>query len=804
MKRRFALGVMAVLVVLLLVGAEGGSGTLVGQGREAVPSVESQQALVDQYCADCHNPTLQSGGFSWADVDLAHPEQSAARVEEVIRKLRVGLMPPAGAARPDAAVLKDFAVALETGVDQAAAENPFARPPNLHRINRTEYQNSIRDLLGLTVDVSTMLPPDSRTNGFDNMADALTVTPALMNAYLRAAGKISRAAVGDPEASAAQVYYKVPKVVNQMRRVEGAPFGTRGGISVVHNFPADGDYSFKLELYYYYTGTQIGSKLPEPLQDQELEVSVDGERVAVFTIDPDANETDNVLISESAHIKAGQRRLAAAFVSKHDGPIEDQYQLYEHTLLDVSIANQSGMTALPHLQTIAVTGPVNPTGVSETDSRRRIFTCKPAERSEEEGCAKEIISRLAGQAFRRPPTPEDLEGLMIHYEDGYVDGGFEAGVRVALQAILSKPEFVFRFEQVPDDAAPGRNYRIDDLELASRLSYFLWSSIPDEELVNIAAEGRLRDPATLEQQVKRMLADPRSEALATSFAGQWLGLQGIREVLPEPGTFPNYTRNLGESMRREVELLFDSVLGEDRSPVELLTSDYTFVDEVLAKHYGIPNVVGPRFKRVQLTDPNRFGLIGKAGLLTMTSLANRTSPVARGKYVLEVLLGTPPPSPPPVVPPLAEAVNNEKTLRVRDRMEQHRASPACSGCHQIMDPIGLALENFDAVGVWRTNDSGFRIDPAGKMFDGTDLEGPAGVRQALLDRTDSFLRGFTESLLAYGLGRVTDHRDMPTVRAIMRGAAADDNRSSSFVIAIVESAPFQMSRLPEVSERQEQ
>ena len=803
MKRRFALGGMALVVVLLLVVGWGASGMLVGQSLEAVPSVESQQALVDQYCAYCHNDTTRSGGFSWADVDLAHPERSAARVEEIIRKLRVGLMPPAGAGRPEPAVLKDFAGALETRVDQAAAQSPFTRPPDLHRLNRTEYRNSIRDMLGLTVDVSALLPPDARTNGFDNMADALTVTPALMNAYLRAAGKISRQAVGDPEASAAQVYYKVPKIVNQMRRVEGAPFGTRGGISVVHNFLADGDYAFKLELYYYYTGAQIGSKLPTPLQDQQLEVSVDGERVAVFTIDPDASETDNVLISESVYIKAGQRRLAAAFVSKHDGPVEDQYQLYEHTLLDVSIANQFGMTALPHLQTIAVTGPMNSTGVSETDSRRRIFTCRPAERSEEEECAEEIISRLAGQAFRRPPTPEDLEGLMIHYEDGYVDGGFEAGVRVALQGILSKPEFVFRFEQVPDGAAPGANYPISDLELASRLSYFLWSSMPDEELVNIASGGRLRDPATLEQQVKRMLADPRSDALATSFAGQWLGLQGIRDVLPEPGLFPNYTRNLGESMRREVELLFDSILREDRSLVELLAADYTFVDEVLAKHYGIPNVVGPRFKRVQLSDPNRFGLIGKAGLLTMTSLANRTSPVARGKYVLEVLLGTPPPSPPPVVPPLAEAVDNQKVLRVRDRMEQHRASPACSGCHQIMDPIGLALENFDAVGVWRANDSGFPIDPSGRMFDGMDLDGPAGVRQALLDRTDSFLRGFTESLLAYGLGRVTDHRDMPTVRAIMREAAGNDNRSSSFVLGIVKSAPFQMSRLPEISERQD-
>jgi len=461
-------------------------------------------------------------------------------------------------------------------------------------------------------------------------------------------------------------------------------------------------------------------------------------------------------------------------------------------LMDITIANQPQMTGLPHLQTLSVTGPFNVSGVSETPARRRIFTCRPTAPGDEEACASKIITRLSAQAFRRPATPEDLEGLMGLYQSGRRNGTFETGVRTALQGILAKPEFVFRFEPVPRNVAPGTAYRISDLALASRLSYFLWSSAPDEQLVTLANQGRLSDPATLERQVKRMIADPRSAALASNFVGQWLRLQDLKDVLPEPTLFPDYTQNLGRSMRREVELLFDDIMRQDRGIVDLLSADYTFVDEVLAKHYGIPNVVGSRFRRVQLTDPNRFGLLGKAGILTMTSLANRTSPVARGKYVLEVLVGVAPPSPPPVVPKLKESVDNERVVSVRERMEQHRSSPACSGCHRIMDPIGLALENYDAVGVWRTNDGNTRIDPTGEMYDGAKLDGPMGVRQAILGKSESFVSGFSENLFAYALGRVLDYQDMPAVRSIVREAGKNNNRFSSFVLSIVKSAPFQM------------
>ena len=650
----------------------------------------------------------------------------------------------------------------------------------------------MRDLLELDVDVATLLPPDGRTGNFDNMADALTVTPALMQAYVRAADKIARQAVGDPQAPPVMAKFDVPKVVNQMRHVEGTPFGTRGGTATTFNFPADGDYTFALELHYYYTGELIGSNLPEPLQGQEIEVSVDGERVGLFTIDPLQEESSAVMVTSPVPVTAGPHRVAAAFVAKFDGPVEDHYRLVEHTLLDSSIALHTGMTALPHLQTMTITGPLRITGVSDTPSRRRIFTCYPEDADEETSCAQEIIAGLSSRAFRRPATPEDLEGLMEMYRLGRTEGDFETGIRTAVQAIVAKPEFVFRFERLPDDVQPGENYRIGGLELASRLSYFLWGTSPDAELIDVAVQGELGDDEGLERQVRRMLADPRAETLATDFAAQWLRLAGIEEIHPEPTIFPDYTRNLAHAMRREVELVFNEIVREDREVLELLTADYTYVNEILAKHYQIPHVLGNRFRRVTLDDPNRFGLLGKGAVLTLTSLANRTSPVARGKYVLEVLIGSPPPPPPPEVPPFKESVNNQQVLTVRDRMVEHRANPACSACHQIMDPIGLTMENFDAIGRWRANDGGLPIDPAAEMYDGAVLDGPISLRLAVLRRSDAFVGAFTENLLAYGIGRVLDHRDMPTVRSIRRAAAAEDNRFSAFVLGVVKSVPFQM------------
>jgi len=766
--------------------------TLVVAGQNDGASVESQRALVNGYCSSCHNDDTDSGGFSFSELDLAHPEKNAEQVEKVIRKLRSGMMPPPGAPRPDVAKVKAFASGLEMRLDQAAAKQPYADAPDLHRVNRTEYRNSVRDLLDIEVDVTELLPPDARSGAFDNMADALTITPALMQAYTRAAERISREAVGDKKAAPAMSAYNVPRVANQMRHVEGAPFGTRGGISVMHTFPADGEYTFKLSLHYWFTGNIIGSRLPPDLQNQEVEIAIDGERAAVFKIDPDMQEAEGPIVSDPIKVKAGQHRVAAAFISKFDGPIQDQYRLVEHTLVSTDIANHPQMTALPHLQTLSITGPFNVTGISDTRSRRRIFSCRPAAAKDEEPCAKEIVSRLAKQAFRRPVSAEDMEGLMVQYQNGRSEGDFETGVQTAVQAILSDPEFVFRFERVPRNVKPGQSYRISDLELASRLSYFLWSSAPDEPLLAAASAGKLKDPVTLEQQVKRMLKDPRSETLSTNFARQWLRLQNIQDVTPEPTIFPEYSRTLGESMRREVELLFGSVVQEDRGVLDLLSADYTFVDEALARHYKIPIELGPRFRRVPLTDPNRFGLLGKAGILTMTSLANRTSPVARGKYVLEVLIGSPPPPPPAMVPPFKEAVENEKVKSVRERMEEHRNNSACRACHQLMDPIGIAMENYDAIGLWRTKDSGQPIDSSVAMFDGTKLDGPVSVRQAILNRSEAFIGSFTENLLAYGVGRVLDYRDMPTVRSIARDALRNNNRLSSFILGVVKSRPFQM------------
>ena len=783
----------ALLIGAIIFIGPGDDGVAISQEAGGVTPLESQREMVSDYCATCHNDALLEGGFSFSELDLDHPEQNAAQAERLIRKVRSGMMPPVGLPRPDASTLKAFASALEARIDEAAAAaQPHVSAPELHRVNRTEYRNSARELLDLDVDVADLLPPDPTTNGFDNMSEALTISPALMGAYIRTAEKISRDAVGDPEASPGMTLYKISRLANQMRHVPGTPFGTRGGTSVMHTFPADGEYSFKVVFYYDYPGELMGWQLPEQLQGQQVEISVDGERVAVIEVDPTVKEEEANYVTERVKIAGGQRRVAAAFVSKFDGPVQDHYRLVEQTLADITITTAPELTGLPHLQSFAVTGPFDPTGISENASRRKIFICRPAQEDEEEACATQIISELAGKAFRRPVTTEDLESLVEYYGHGSREGGFESGIQAAIQAILAKPEFIFRFEQEPSSALPGTVYRISDLELASRLAYFLWSSIPDDELVRLAGEGSLRDPGVLESQVTRMLADPRSEQLSRNFAGQWLRLAGIKQVFPEASLFPNFTSNLAESMRREVELLFDHIMREDRDVLELLTADYTFVDGNLARHYRIPNVVGPRFRRVTLRDPNRFGLIGKAGILTMTSLANRTSPVSRGKYVIEVLVGSSPPPPPPVVPPLAEAVDNSVVLSVRERMEQHRDNPACNSCHRIIDPIGMALENFDAVGEWRRTDGGFVIDPTGEMYDGTKLDGPVSLRQAVLARSEAFIRSFAENLLSYSLGRVLDHRDMPTVRSIQRAAASNGNHFSSFIMGIVSSPPFQM------------
>lgn len=775
-------------------------------------SIESQQALVNKYCAGCHNDRRPAGGFAWSTIDLRNPAKTAEASERVIRRLRAGLMPPAGAPRPDPAAASALALAMETAIDAAAA--PHAGAPELHRVNRTEYRNAIRDLLALDVDVSSLLPPDELGRGFDNMSNALSITPSLVQGYVRAASRISRDAVGDRAATPAMTMYKVPKVVNQMRHVEGAPWGTRGGTSVVHQFPVDGDYEFKLALYYDYLETLYGQNLPANLQGQQIEVSIDGARAAIFTIDPNVPETKSQLTTQRVRVAAGPHRVSAAFLAKFDGPTEDQFRQVEQSMIDIS-AGIPGFIALPHLLSMTIAGPFATTGLSETPSRQRIFSCRPsAERDssaeagsakvEETACARQIIARLARQAFRRPLGQDDAAFLFRYYEEGRAEGGFEQGIQRAVQAIIANPKFLFRLERAPADVKAGANFRLDDLDLASRLSYFLWSSGPDEALIALAAQGRLKDPAVLEREVRRMLADRRAEALVDNFAFQWLRLQSVKEADPDGGLYPNFTRNLGQSMTRETKLLVDSLMREDRSILDLLTADYTFVDEVLAKHYGMPNVQGSTFRRVPVTDPNRVGLLGHGSVLTLTSLATRTSPVVRGKYVMEVLLGVAPPPPPADVPPLMENVENQKPLPVRERLADHRKSPACASCHNMMDPIGLSLENFSAIGLWRSHDSGARVDPTGQLYDGTPLDGPVSLRTAILNHKDAFVTSFAENLLAYGLGRLVDHRDMPAVREITHAAAARDYRFSSFIMAIATSVPFQMRRADEMTNTVEQ
>ncbi len=753
---------------------------------QAPPAPE--QALVNRYCLGCHNNKLKSGSFSWQHVDVAHPDQDAPDAENVLRMLHAGMMPPPGVPRPDAEALKNFISTLESRIDRAASAEPNPGNPSLHRLNRNEYRNSIHDLLDLDVDVASLLPPDDSSHGFDNMADVLRVSPALMEGYIRAGDRISREAVGDPHVSASTKTYHISRVVNQLRHVEGTPFGTRGGLSVMHDFPADGEYVFRLSLYYDICGPLWGKSQGK---GQQIEISVNGARVALLDIDPNSVFTDD-LVTPPVKITAGPKNVSASFPVRFEGPVEDSVMPFEQSLIDFNNSDMPGITALPHLREMRIVGPKNVTGISDTPSREKIFTCRPAAAKDEIACAKKIISALARQAYRRPVTDADVEDLLGVYQRARNGSNFDEGIRTVIQNIITDPEYLFRFERTPAGVAPGALYRISDLELASRLSYFLWSSAPDDQLITVASQGKLR--VQLEKQVRRMLADPKSEALSRIFAAQWLNLQNLQDAQPDAFLYPNFDRNLADSMRRETELLFDNIVHEDRNVLDLLTANYTFVDEVLAKHYGIPNILGPRFRRVTLTDENRFGLLGQASILTLTSVSNRTSPVQRGKWVMIVLLNTPPPPPPPGVPPFKEAEENGKPQSVRATMEMHRKNEPCHSCHQLMDPIGLALENFDAVGAWRTQDAGLPIDAGSKMYDGTPLDGPVSLRKAILNHSDAFVETFTERLMAYGLGRVVDYKDMPMVRSIERTAAQDGNRFSAFVLAIVKSMPFEMRR----------
>jgi mono/diheme cytochrome c family protein len=757
-----------------------------GQDVGATPAGDATQALVKQYCVGCHNDRLKRGDLVLSGLDAARPTADVATWEKVARKVRAGMMPPAGAKRPDKPQLEAFASGLEAAIDRAAAAAPNPGRPALHRLNRVEYSNSVRDLLGFEIDAASLLPPDDMSHGFDNVAASLTLSPTLMESYIAAANVITRLATGDPDASPRVATYRVPQTVNQNDHVEGAPLGTRGGVAVRHYFPADGEYAFGMS-FYHYNGKMFGA-----LQEREqIEVSIDGVRVALLDINLRMGATDEVR-TPPIKIKAGSRLVSAAFIRRAAGPVQDFIQPFENALSNLA-AEVPGVTGLLHVLSLGITGPTNVTGLGDTPSRRQIFSCRPAGPRDEEACAQTILSRLARQAFRRPVDSADVARLMRLYRDGRTArGNFEAGVRMGLQGILADPEFLFRFERTPAGVAPGSPYRISDLELASRLSFFLWSSSPDEALIQLASRGKLKDPVVLEQQVQRMLADPKADALAENFASQWLHLRNLRDWHPDPFIFPDADRNLMRSMERETELLFMSIVREDRPILDLLTADYTFVDGRLARHYGIPNVVGNRFRRVPVADESRRGLLGHASILTVTALPTRTSPVVRGKWILDNLLGAPPPQPPPDVPPLAENTEDTKPVPLRARLQAHRASPTCAACHAVMDPIGFALEGFDAVGRTREFDSGERIDPSGQLMDGTNLDGPLGLRKALLERSDLFARTFTEKLLTYALGRGLSYSDMPVTRSIVKSADQRGGRFSAVVLAVVNSVPFQM------------
>jgi cytochrome c553 len=796
--------------VLLVVLCAGGA-VAAGQKPTATPKIEAlpahasspdidgAQSVVRGTCATCHNDRVRSGNVSLQSFQVATAGQHRETTEKMIRKLRAGQMPPPGSKRPDAAVLDALADVLEAQADGQAAE-PVPGRRTFQRLNRAEYARSIQDLLALEVNAGEYLPLDAKSANFDNIADAQLLSPTLMQAYLTAAAEISRLAVGDPAATAREATYAVSRWTSQREQVEGAPYGTRGGLSIVHTFPADGEYRFRVSFYHETTGALYGNgraALHTADAPEQVEISIDGTRAALLDVDRwmATSDPDGVnLHSGPIAITAGPHRVSAAFIRRLEGPDQDLISPLEWSLASTSIADAYGFTTLPHLRDMAITGPLTTTGVSQTPSRKKIFTCHPNTEPQQMVCARGIVSRLASQAFRRPVTERDLNALMLLYKNGAGEAGFEAGVRIALEAILASPRFVFRFEEPPTGTPAGRVYAISDLDLASRLSFFLWATGPDEELLRLADEGRLSTPVILERQVRRMLADRRSDVLGSRFASQWLRLQDLDKINPDVRVYPDFDDQLKTSMLRETELFFRHIVREDRPVLDLFSADYTFVDERLAKHYRIPGVIGNQFRQVSYPDARRRGLLAHASILTLTSHADRTSPVLRGKWVMEVLLGTPPPPPPPNVPDLeATAEAEDGRLRtVRERLEQHRASPACASCHRMIDPLGLALENFDVTGAWRIKDNGMAVDPTSALYDGTPLTGPDDLRQALLKRSRLLVQTFAENLMTYALGRRLGYDDMPAVRAMVRQAETDDYRMSAFVVAIVKQPAFRM------------
>jgi hypothetical protein len=742
----------------------------------------------------CHNERRKQtvAGLVLEDFDITRAGENAEVAEKMIIKLQAGMMPPPGARRPDEATLNEFIHSLESTVDAYAAAhpNPGSRP--FQRLNRPEYERAIWDLLGLKVDAGAWLPLDTKSANFDNIADAQALSPTLLESYLNAASAIARMAVGDRQLKPGDAVYTNSSYVSQhpWDYVEGAPFGTRGGIVVEHVFPADAEYVFTVSL-----NGGDGARY------EDVDISIDGERVALLPYETlpmgGADGRGAVEIrTEPIVVKAGQRKVAAAFVKRLEGPYEDLVRPHDWSYAGGGDGG-GGITNLPHLRDLIVSGPYRPTGVSETPTRQRIFTCRPTSHDDELRCARSIVTRLATEAYRRPVDLREVDRLMPFYEEGAKKEGFEGGIRTALEAILASPYFIFRLERTPTPAQPRNAVRVADLDLASRLSFFLWGMPPDDELLELASQGKLSSPMALERQVRKMLADPRAEALGERFAAQWLRLQDIDKVHPDPNYFPNFDDNLADMMRRETIEFFNTIVREDRSVLDLYNADFTVINERLARHYGIPGVAGPHFRKVQYPDERRRGLLGHGSVLVQTSLANRTSPVLRGKWVMEVLLGAPPPPPPPDVPDLDATgeAKGGKLLTTRERMEMHRANPTCNACHRFMDPIGLSLDNFDVTARWRVRENGAPLDTRGDFYDGSPINTPYELVQALMKRPEPLLRTFTENLMAYALGRRVEYFDRPAIRAIVRAAEKDGYKISSFIVGVVKSDAFRMKRV---------
>ena len=749
---------------------------------------QSVSPIIKQYCVLCHNDIILQGGMSLQHFDADHPELNLVIAEKMILKLRAGMMPPQEAPRPDRETLQQLAKSIEIKLDRAARKrnDPGTRP--FQRLNRAEYAQQIKDVLGLTVNPEEWLPEDQISASFDNIADVQTMSPTAITAYLTAASDIARRAIGQSNApTLAKTYINSPSVSqHEWEPVEGAPYGTRGGISALHNFPANGEYIFKMGFM---------SGWGERYHD--IDISVDGERLAVVQYGGEIDFQGRKkfpMETNPVFVRAGERRTTATFIRQMEGPYEDLIRPNDWSLTGTETSY--GTTSLPHLIRLTIEGPYNPTGVSETRTRKQIFTCRPTTAAEEVPCAQKILSQLATKAYGRTASQDDIKALLDFYSMGAEDGGFEIGVRTALEAILSSPHFLLRMEREPNQVAPGDVYTLDDMALAKRLSFFIWGTNPDAELLELANRGKLSRNRILKAQVLRMLVDPRSEALATRFASLWLRLQDLEKVEPDAFWFPNYSQQLMTAMRRETELFFYNLVREDRSILELYNANYSFMNERLAQHYGIPNVLGEEFRRVEYTNDQRHGILGHGSILVQTSLGNRTSPVLRGKWVLEVLLGAPPPPPPPGIPDLEETVGSEsgRILTTRERLEMHRSNPVCAACHRLMDPIGLALDNFDVTGKWRIRENDSPLDTRSIFYDGTPIATPADLSQKLLQRPIPLVRQFTQNLMAFGLGRRIEAKDQPTIRKIVAAAEKNDYRMSSFVLNVVMSDEFRKKK----------